>query len=141
VIEKLNKANQKVVLIRMLKDSIMDRVSLIQDADLVLDGVSLVDAMTSVEGEIYQYRNQSRQDPLNFPIKLNNQLAGLLGVIQSADAAPTVQSYAVFDELSAQLNELLRSLSILITEELANFNTRLRKNGIEEISWDISLSW
>jgi len=29
----------------------------------------------------------------------------------------------------------------LITEELANFNTRLRENGIEEISWDISLSW
>jgi photosystem II stability/assembly factor-like uncharacterized protein len=141
VIEKLNKANQKVVLIRMLKDSIMDRVSLIQDADLVLDGVSLVDAMTSVEGEIYQYRNQSRQDPLNFPIKLNNQLAGLLGVIQSADAAPTVQSYAVFDELSARLNELLGSLSGLITGELASFNARLRENGIEEISWDISLAW
>jgi photosystem II stability/assembly factor-like uncharacterized protein len=141
VMAKLNEANQKVALIRMLKDTIMDRVSLIHDSDLVLDGESLVDGLTSVEGEIYQYRNQSRQDPLNFPIKLNNQLAGLLGVIQSADAAPTVQSYAVFDELSAQLNELLRSLSILITEELANFNTRLRKNGIEEISWDISLSW
>jgi len=140
VLEKLNEANQKVVLIRMLKDTIMDRVSLIQDSDLVLDGVSLVDALTSVEGEIYQYRNQSRQDPLNFPIKLNNQLAGLLGVIQSADAAPTVQSYAVFDELSAQLTELLRRFSSLITGELASFNARLREDGIEEIPWGISLS-
>ncbi|MEO2158967.1 MAG: hypothetical protein ABGX31_06480, partial [bacterium] len=79
-------------------------------------------------------------DPLNFPIKLNNQLAGLLGVIQSADAAPTVQSYAVFDELSAQLTELLRRFSSLITGELASFNARLREDGIEEIPWGISLS-
>jgi hypothetical protein len=45
--------------------------------------------VTGIEGEIYQYRNQSSQDPLNFPIKLNNKLAALQGVVESADSKPT----------------------------------------------------
>jgi len=42
-----------------------------------------------VEQELYQTKNQSNQDPLNFPIKLNNKLAALEGVVQASDAAPT----------------------------------------------------
>ena len=57
-----------------------------------------------MEGEIYQYRNRSSQDPLNFPIKLNNKLAALQGIVESGDYRPTDQSQAVFKELSAQLD-------------------------------------
>ena len=35
----------------------------------------------AVEGEIYQVRNRSNQDPLNFPIKVNNRLANLLSMV------------------------------------------------------------
>ena len=45
-----------------------------------------------MEGEIYQVKNQSNQDPLNFPIKLNNKIAALQGVIESADVRPTEQA-------------------------------------------------
>jgi len=31
-----------------------------------------------VEEDLYQVRNRSNQDPLNFPIKLNNQIAALM---------------------------------------------------------------
>ncbi|NIP80322.1 MAG: hypothetical protein GWM90_14295, partial [Gemmatimonadetes bacterium] len=50
-------------------------------------------SLNAVETEIYQVRNQSAQDPLNFPIKLNNRIAALLGVVQSAEGRPTAQSY------------------------------------------------
>jgi hypothetical protein len=40
-------------------------------------------------------RNRSGQDPLNYPIKLNNKIAALAGVIESADAKPT-NSHEVF---------------------------------------------
>ena len=43
---------------------------------------------------------QSSQDPLNFPIKLNNKIAALQGVIESADVRPTEQTYSVFRTLS-----------------------------------------
>jgi hypothetical protein len=34
-------------------------------------------AISDVEDDIYQVKNQSGQDPLNFPIKINNRLANL----------------------------------------------------------------
>ena len=57
-------------------------------------------ALSAIEGEIYQVKLQSSQDPLNFPIKLNNKIAALQGVIESADVRPTEQAYSVFRTLS-----------------------------------------
>jgi hypothetical protein len=59
-----------------------------------------------VEEDVYQVRNRSNQDPLNFPIKLNNQLAALARSIETGDAKPTDASYVVFKELSARLDAL-----------------------------------
>ena len=59
-------------------------------------------ALSAIEGEIYQVKLQSSQDPLNFPIKLNNKIAALQGVIESADVRPTEQAYSVFRTLSQQ---------------------------------------
>ena len=62
----------------------------------------LLKPLAAVEEEVYQVRNRSGQDPLNYPIKLNNKIAALAGVVESADNKPTEQSYEVFKELSAQ---------------------------------------
>ena len=56
-----------------------------------------------MEEDLYQVRNRSNQDPLNFPIKLNNQMAALARSIETGDARPTDQSYVVFRELSERL--------------------------------------
>ena len=64
---------------------------------------TLESQLSAAEEEIYQVGTASGQDPLNYPIKLNNQIAGLAGVVASAEAKPTKQSYEVFDLLSAQL--------------------------------------
>ena len=60
--------------------------------------------LAAVEAEVYQVRNRSSQDPLNYPIMLNNKIAALAGVVESADHKPTAQSYEVFDELSTALD-------------------------------------
>jgi len=36
---------------------------------------------------------------LNYPIRLNNKLAALAGVVASSEADPTDQSHAVYAEL------------------------------------------
>ena len=74
---------------------------------------ALTDKLTAVEGEIYQYRNRSSQDPLNYPIRLNNKLAALQGIVESGDYKPTDQSYAVFKELSARLDQQLARLEAI----------------------------
>src|SRR4029453_14888213 len=53
--------------------------------------------LTAVEEELYQTKNQSSQDPLNYPIRLNNKLAALNGVVGGSDFAPTDQTFAVYE--------------------------------------------
>jgi photosystem II stability/assembly factor-like uncharacterized protein len=95
------------------------------DKRLISAGQSLLTKLADIEGEIYQYRNQSSQDPLNFPIKLNNKLAALEGVVESADARPTDQSYEVFKDLSTRLDAQVARLDNVLNTELPPFNKLL----------------
>ena len=73
--------------------------------DLAAEAESLKAKLSAIEGEIYQVKNRSSQDPLNYPIMLNNRISWLAGVVGSADAPPTEQSVKVFEELSARSEE------------------------------------
>ncbi len=127
--DRVSQADEAVIRIRALKDQIQEREAKIQEragkgknAKLTTAAENLVAALTGVEGEIYQYRNQSSQDPLNYPIKLNNKLVALLEVVDSADGRPTDQSYDVFKDLSARLDAQLEHLAAIEKNELAAFN-------------------
>ncbi len=134
--DSLSRANEAVVRIRGLKDQVADRLGKLdrsKDADAVASGESLVRKLKEIEGEIYQYRNQSSQDPLNFPIKLNNKLAALEEVIESADARPTNQCYEVFKDLNERLDTQLARLDAVIKAEGQAFNKLLASRRIEPI--------
>jgi hypothetical protein len=90
--------------------------------------------MSAVEGEIYQVRMEARQDPLNFPIKLNNQIAALRGIVESADARPTDQSVEAFRELSRLLDAELRRLAEIVEARMPELNRMLRQLELEEIT-------
>ncbi len=94
---------------------------------------SLKAKMTSVEEALYQTKNQSGQDPLNYPIRLNNRLAALSGVISGADAAPTAQSYTVYDELIADINAQLATLDQMMKTDLPAFNKLVRDQEIPAV--------
>jgi photosystem II stability/assembly factor-like uncharacterized protein len=80
------------------------------------------DDLTSVEEAIYQTKNRSNQDPLNFPIRLNNKIAALAGSVGSGDNRPTDQAHAVFDELSAALQVQLDRLQTVLRDRIPAFN-------------------
>ena len=106
-------------------------------------GEALTAKLTDVEGEIYQYRNRSSQDPLNFPIRLNNKLAALQGIVESGDYRPTDQSHAVFKELSGQLDTQLARLDALINDgpagvQQADREEEARARGCE-VTWPRSI--
>ncbi len=122
-----------MIRIRDLKDQIADRIQKANDPKINAAGDALTEKLTAVEGEIYQYRNRSSQDPLNFPIKLNNKLAALQGIVESGDYRPTDQSQAVFKELSAQLDAQLGKLDSLIRGDLAAFNQMVVKKKLTAI--------
>ncbi len=131
--DKVSAANQAVIRIRDLKTQLGERSGKATDAKIKDAAKTLTEKLTDVEGEIYQHRNRSSQDPLNFPIKLNNKLAALQGVVESGDYKPTDQSYAVFKELSARLDRELARLDALVTSDIAAFNRQLEAAKLDPI--------
>jgi hypothetical protein len=94
---------------------------------------ALAKKLTAVEEALYQTKNRASQDPLNYPIRLNNKLAALGGTVASADAAPTAQAYAVYDELVAKIDAELRALDGLLADDVSAFNRLVREKEIPAV--------
>tara|TARA_B100000686_G_scaffold354727_1_gene466713 strand:- start:31659 stop:32375 length:717 start_codon:yes stop_codon:yes gene_type:complete len=82
----------------------------------------LREKLSNVEKELYQTKNRSNQDPLNFPIKLTNKLAHLVSLVTLSDFRPTDQDQAVKKELTSLIDNELKKYYKLINEELPKFN-------------------
>ena len=130
----MSAANDAVLRIRELKEQVAARSGKTTDVRVTKAAGALTRQLTNVEGEIDQYRNRSRQDPLNFPIRLNNKLAALQGIVDSGDAKPTDQSYAVFKDLSAQLERQLQRLASLIKTDVPAFNKELARKKLAPVT-------
>jgi photosystem II stability/assembly factor-like uncharacterized protein len=131
--DKVTVANEAVLRIRNLKTQITDRSGKSADQPLKSAAQAMTDKLTDVEGEIYQYRNRSSQDPLNYPIRLNNKLAALQGIVESGDYKPTDQSYTVFKELSSRLDQQLAKLDALARTDLTALNRLLTDLKLEPV--------
>jgi len=90
--------------------------------DLVETASTLKEAFSAIEKTLYQTKNRSRQDPLNFPIKLNNKLAHLNALVGRGDFAPTDQDFEVKNELTQKINEQLQIFDDLIANDIKSFN-------------------
>jgi hypothetical protein len=131
--DRITEANEAVISMRFVKNEIDDRLKRAPAAasqELSAAGAPIKTNLSGVEAEVYQVKNQSSQDPLNFPIKLNNKLASLNGVVSSAPGAPTAQAVQVFDELSTKLGVQTGKMHTLYTRDLAKFNELLKKYGL-----------
>ncbi|MGH9860862.1 MAG: glycosyl hydrolase, partial [Candidatus Acidiferrales bacterium] len=101
----------------------------------ILEAMSALDkAMTPIEEKLLQVKSRSSQDPLNFPVMLNDQLMGLGRTVDSADAAPTKQALERYDDLVGQLNPLVAGWKKLRDGELAALNDRIQKASIPRIA-------
>ncbi len=132
--DKTSAANDAVIEIRSVRDQLEERLEASANPELQTAGRDLIDKISEIEQELYQVKNQTRQDPLNFPIRLNNRLASLRRSVENGDAKPTDGAYKVFEELSAELDEHLSQLESLMNNDLPALNQRLETddaNGAE----------
>jgi photosystem II stability/assembly factor-like uncharacterized protein len=93
-------------------------------------GKALDKKMTEVEEALIQTKAKSGQDVLNFPVRLNNHLVALGGVVGSADSAPTQQSYEVFDMLSKQVDEQLAKWKTIVSTDVASYNNLIKQQDV-----------
>ena len=96
-------------------------------------GKALDKKMTAVEEELIQTKAKSGQDVLNFPVRLNNHLVALGGVVGSADSAPTKQSYEVFTMLSQAVDEQLAKWKALVSTDVAAYNNLVKQQEVPAI--------
>lgn len=115
--DKTSAANEAVIQIRSIRKQAQE---LMNSGDASLNGAinDMLAKMKVIEEDLYQVKNQSGQDPLNFPIKLNNRLASLRRSVESGQARPTDASYVVFEELSAELKMHLDKLDQVLNSDL-----------------------
>ena len=117
-------ANETVVRIRALRKEVADRAA--QATGVPLAALRGYDSkLAALEEAIYQVKNKSPKDPLNFPIRLNNRIAALQRVIEESDAKPTRQSYQVFQELQAELEAHLKKLETALNVDRPALNQKL----------------
>ncbi len=131
--DRVSDANEAVIWIRNIKKAIDERLEKTTDRAVARQATTVKERLSAVEGEIYQVRNQSNQDPLNFPIKLNNKLAALMGVVESGEARPTDQSRTVYAHLDTLLQRQLDQMNTVMQTDLARLNELLRGQNLEAV--------
>jgi hypothetical protein len=98
----------------------------------VLDLTGRMDSvMTAVENELYQTKNRSSQDPLNFPVKLNDKLANLMGLNVGHDFPPTTQSLLVRDYLFGLADAELAKWKTIKERDLPEINRLVRSLEVD----------
>lgn len=127
-------ANEAVIRIRDLRRRITERLDRSDDPAVRELAQGFIDEMTAVEEELYQVRNESPQDPLNFPIKLNNRLATLRRIVENGQARPTEGAYRVFNELSVELERHVARLDRAVDTQLPRLNELLRARGLDIVT-------
>jgi hypothetical protein len=136
--DKLSQTNQAVIDIREAKRQLAQYTTLWKDnpaAKKVVDtAAELTKKLSAVEEDLYQVRNQANEDPLNYPIKINNRIASLLSVVESSDAAPTRQAEAVNEELISEVNVHIRAAEKLLHEDVGAFNKLVKDSNIPAVT-------
>ena len=102
-------------------------------AALVDSAEALSRALTAVEEALYQTKNRSPQDPLNYPIRLNNRLAALAGLVAWGDFRPTDQAFEVKAMLEAEIAAELAAWRHLREVRIPAFNAQVAAAAIPAV--------
>jgi len=135
--DKVSEAHQTIIDIRQVRGQ-LDHYKQQWKGDesmkpLITKAEELEERMKTVEEALYQTKNRSRQDPLNYTIRLTNKLAGVGSLTGYGDFAPTEQAKQVRDELTRAIDEQLRMFERIKGEGLPEFNRMVREKAIDAI--------
>jgi hypothetical protein len=119
--------------IRSVKTQITDFIAK-QDTAGIKDLKQLADSitkqLTTIEEALYQTKSKSFQDVLNFPIRLNDKLAGLYGVAASGQNPPSKQARETLADLGGQADVQLTKLKKIMDNEVVAFNQLINKKQL-----------
>ena len=133
--DQLSAANQAVIDIRAIKPQINDLLRKIdsEHKDITKLILEISNDLKHIEETLYQTQNESGQDPLNFPIRLNNKMGYLGSIMAVGDNKPTDQSLKFYNEISTEIDAELIKLEKIKTEDLEALNKFISNKNIKAI--------
>ena len=130
--DRVSDADEAVIRVRHIDAQVDDRLAKTSDAAIHRLGETVKTGLQAPEQAIYQTQNRASEDPLNFPIRLNNEIAALQGTVE-ADAPPTAQSYQVLQHLDTLLTKQLNVIEGVITTDVTQLNQLLKNANLPAI--------
>jgi len=134
---KLSECHQAIRKIRDVRSQLIDvskrAVKAGFSKEIEMQANELVKKLTALEEELIQTRSESGQDPVNYPPKLDDQIAYLYSVVNSQDAQPTQGCYERLEDLKKELAVHSDQLKVLLSTGLKSFNELLSKEGVNQI--------
>jgi photosystem II stability/assembly factor-like uncharacterized protein len=132
---KLSEIHEQIERIREVRKQLTDlRTRVGKDNKPITDAAKELDKkMTAVEEALYQTKNRSAQDPLNFPIRLNDKLASVAESAGMGDFAPTAQHRAVYANLVQQIDAQLAQLKAIWDTDLPALNALVKSADVAAV--------
>jgi photosystem II stability/assembly factor-like uncharacterized protein len=132
--DRVTAANDAVKTIRNVKRQVEERApKMTNTPSFGALAKTFEDQISNVEDSLYQTKNKSGEDPLNFPVRINNQMAALLGFVSSGERRPPKQAYDVYAALDPKLQTELTRYKRVMDANLAKLNALLKAAGQPEI--------
>jgi photosystem II stability/assembly factor-like uncharacterized protein len=135
--EKLDKTDKAINHIRSVRDQINSYLKQLKKypkvGELKKTAQPILDSLKTIEDNLIQVKAHASEDPLNYPIKLNNKLAALASAISSSYNRPTKQEYDVFNMLSAKVDHQLDQLKPIMDNEVPKFNQKVQSMNIPAV--------
>ena len=133
---QVSRANQAIIDIRKGRENLYFIKKQINNNDQLINLINEFDQkITIVENNIHMTKNKSRQDPLNYGIRINNRLAFLMADSQRGDYPPTDQAQEFFKEIKNELDVELINLNKLLLEYTETINRQIEENNINRLKF------
>jgi hypothetical protein len=132
---KLTDANQGVIDIRSMRKQIETVTAKLDEDQKELKEMAkdMLKDMKTIEESLYQTQNESGQDPLNYPVRLNNKVGHIASITGIGDYKPTEQAKAFFEEVAAQIDEQIDALNEIKGSRIAEFNKAVYEGKIDAV--------
>ncbi len=139
--DKLSRTNEAVIQIRQVREELEQLTARLKagaqtdrSKSLLERSKNLSAEMTKIEEALYQTKSKASEDPLNFPVRLNDKLAGLLTEVEASDTQPTSAQQQVYESLVTDINAQLKAWDQVKQGDIPAFNKNVRDAEVPAIS-------
>jgi hypothetical protein len=137
---KVSEIHKALINVKKVTSQITTLKKVIKDKqkhkELIAFADKLTKKITNIETTLYQTKSKSGQDPLNFPIRLNNKLAHLNSLTRMGSYKPTDQAIVFKNEILKEIDNQLSKLYTLFNTDVKQLNQKVKESQIDLIQLD-----